>query len=140
MAKYRAAPTMRSVDSAVVTIASCTCTTAAPFRVSPKQNISCIADKSVSRTVSVTHLYAVRDVTLELHQLSVAIGQSAIAATTIHNSLERRLEAGRPIERVASVASFFLSRIDVLSTACSDNGSCRTSRLGIPIRAGFSGR
>lgn len=29
-------------------------------------------------------------------------------------ALERRLEAGRPIDRIASVASFFLSRIDVL--------------------------
>jgi thioredoxin reductase (NADPH) len=37
---------------------------------------------------SVTHLYAVGDVTLELHQLSVAVGQAAIAATDIHNCLE----------------------------------------------------
>jgi transketolase len=29
-------------------------------------------------------------------------------------ALERRLEAGQPVERIASVASFFLSRIDVL--------------------------
>jgi len=36
---------------------------------------------------SIQHLYAVGDVTLELDQLSVAIGQAAIAATDVHNSL-----------------------------------------------------
>jgi thioredoxin reductase (NADPH) len=36
---------------------------------------------------SIQDLYAVGDVTLELHQLSVAIGQAAIAATDVHNSL-----------------------------------------------------
>jgi thioredoxin reductase (NADPH) len=36
---------------------------------------------------SIEHLYAVGDVTLELDQLSVAIGQAAIAATDVHNSL-----------------------------------------------------
>jgi thioredoxin reductase (NADPH) len=38
---------------------------------------------------SVSGLYAIGDVTLELHQISVATGQAAIAATDIHNSLER---------------------------------------------------
>lgn len=38
---------------------------------------------------SVPHLYAAGDVTTELHQISVAVGQAAIAATDIHNSLER---------------------------------------------------
>jgi thioredoxin reductase (NADPH) len=38
---------------------------------------------------SVPGLYAIGDVTLELHQISVATGQAAIAATDIHNSLER---------------------------------------------------
>ena len=36
---------------------------------------------------SVPGLYAAGDVTLELHQISVATGQAAIAATDIHNSL-----------------------------------------------------
>jgi thioredoxin reductase (NADPH) len=36
---------------------------------------------------SVTGLYAAGDVTVELHQISVATGQAAIAATHIHNSL-----------------------------------------------------
>lgn len=38
---------------------------------------------------SVPHLYAAGDVTTELHQISVAVGQAAIAATDIHNGLER---------------------------------------------------
>jgi thioredoxin reductase (NADPH) len=38
-------------------------------------------------STSVPGLYAVGDVTLELHQISVATGQAAIAATDIHNSL-----------------------------------------------------
>jgi thioredoxin reductase (NADPH) len=36
---------------------------------------------------SVTNLYAIGDVTVELHQISVATGQAAIAATHIHNHL-----------------------------------------------------
>jgi thioredoxin reductase (NADPH) len=36
---------------------------------------------------SIPGLYAAGDVTLELHQISVATGQAAIAATDIHNSL-----------------------------------------------------
>jgi thioredoxin reductase (NADPH) len=36
---------------------------------------------------SVQHLYAVGDVTLELHQLAVSFGQAAIAATDINNRL-----------------------------------------------------
>lgn len=36
---------------------------------------------------SVPHLYAAGDVTIELHQISVATGQAAIAATDMHNSL-----------------------------------------------------
>ena len=36
---------------------------------------------------SVPDLYAAGDVTLKLHQLAVCIGQAAIAATDIHNSL-----------------------------------------------------
>jgi transketolase len=38
----------------------------------------------------------------------------AVAEAYLH-ALERRLKAGRPIDRIASVASFFLSRIDVLA-------------------------
>ncbi len=36
-------------------------------------------------------LYAVGDVTMELHQISVATGQAAIAAMDVHNSLPRNL-------------------------------------------------
>jgi thioredoxin reductase (NADPH) len=36
---------------------------------------------------SVPHLYAAGDVTVELHQISVATGQATIAATHIHNQL-----------------------------------------------------
>jgi thioredoxin reductase (NADPH) len=36
---------------------------------------------------SVPHLYAAGDVTIELHQISVAAAQAAIAATDMHNSL-----------------------------------------------------
>ena len=48
--------------------------------------VGCLLVDDRQRT-SVTHLYAVGDVTLELHQLSVAIGQAAIAATDVHNCL-----------------------------------------------------
>lgn len=36
-------------------------------------------------------LYAIGDVTMELHQISVATGQAAIAAMDVHNSLPRNL-------------------------------------------------
>ncbi len=38
---------------------------------------------------SAAGVYAAGDVTLDLHQISVATGQAAVAATDIHNSLER---------------------------------------------------
>jgi thioredoxin reductase (NADPH) len=38
---------------------------------------------------SIAGLYAIGDITAELHQLSVAAGQAAIAATEIHNRLPR---------------------------------------------------
>jgi thioredoxin reductase (NADPH) len=40
---------------------------------------------------SVPGLYAAGDVVSDLHQLSVAVGHAAIAATAIHNELERNL-------------------------------------------------
>jgi thioredoxin reductase (NADPH) len=40
---------------------------------------------------SVQGLYAAGDVVTDLHQISVAAGHAAIAATAIHNSLERKL-------------------------------------------------
>jgi thioredoxin reductase (NADPH) len=40
---------------------------------------------------SVAGLYAIGDVTTELHQISVATGQAAIAATDVHNSLPKNL-------------------------------------------------
>jgi thioredoxin reductase (NADPH) len=46
----------------------------------------CLIVDEKQRT-SVQHLYAAGDVTLELHQLAVAFGQAAIAATDIHNNL-----------------------------------------------------
>ncbi|TMJ02193.1 MAG: NAD(P)/FAD-dependent oxidoreductase [Alphaproteobacteria bacterium] len=42
---------------------------------------------------SVAGLYAAGDVVTDLHQISVATGHAAIAATAIHNSLERNLRA-----------------------------------------------
>lgn len=41
----------------------------------------------VSQQTSVQNLYAAGDVVSDLHQLSVAVGHAAIAATSIHNSL-----------------------------------------------------
>jgi thioredoxin reductase (NADPH) len=38
---------------------------------------------------SVEGLYAAGDVVTDLHQLSVATGHAAVAATAIHNSLPR---------------------------------------------------
>ena len=38
---------------------------------------------------SVPGLYAIGDITTELHQLSVSVGQAAVAATHIHNHLPR---------------------------------------------------
>jgi thioredoxin reductase (NADPH) len=46
----------------------------------------CLIVDDKQRT-SVQGLYAVGDVTLELHQLAVSLGQAAIAATDVHNNL-----------------------------------------------------
>jgi thioredoxin reductase (NADPH) len=46
----------------------------------------CLTVDHQQRT-SVPNLYAIGDVTLELHQLSVAVGHAAIAATDIHRAL-----------------------------------------------------
>jgi thioredoxin reductase (NADPH) len=46
----------------------------------------CLIGDDKQRT-SVPDLYAAGDVTLELHQLAVSLGQAAIAATDIPNSL-----------------------------------------------------
>jgi thioredoxin reductase (NADPH) len=46
----------------------------------------CLIVDDKQRT-SVQGLYAVGDVTLELHQLAVSFGQAAIAATEVHNNL-----------------------------------------------------
>jgi thioredoxin reductase (NADPH) len=51
-------------------------------------NNACLFVDGELRT-SVSGLYAAGDITLELHQISVATGQAAIAATDIHNSLPR---------------------------------------------------
>jgi thioredoxin reductase (NADPH) len=40
---------------------------------------------------SVQGIYAAGDVVSDLHQISVGIGHAAIAATKIHNELERNL-------------------------------------------------
>jgi thioredoxin reductase (NADPH) len=40
---------------------------------------------------SVKGLYAAGDVVSDLHQISVGLGHAAIAATKIHNELERNL-------------------------------------------------
>lgn len=45
------------------------------------------------RQTSVPGLYAAGDVVTDLHQISVATGHAAIAATAIHNSLERNFRA-----------------------------------------------
>jgi thioredoxin reductase (NADPH) len=45
----------------------------------------------VSQQTSVQNLYAAGDVVSDLHQLSVAVGHAAIAATSIHNSLSPNL-------------------------------------------------
>jgi thioredoxin reductase (NADPH) len=46
----------------------------------------CLIVDDKQRT-SVQNLYAVGDVTLELHQLAVSFGHAAIAATDVHNNL-----------------------------------------------------
>jgi transaldolase len=46
--------------------------------------------------------------------LLFAVESYQAVAEAYLRALERRLEAGRPIDNIASVASFFLSRIDVL--------------------------
>ena len=50
--------------------------------------MGCLIVDDKQRT-SVAHLYGVGDVTLKLHQLSVAVRQAAIAATDVHNCLPR---------------------------------------------------
>ncbi len=44
-----------------------------------------------AQQTSINGLYAAGDVVSDLHQISVAIGHAAIAATKIHNELERNL-------------------------------------------------
>jgi thioredoxin reductase (NADPH) len=44
-----------------------------------------------AQLTSVSGLYAAGDVVSDLHQISVAVGHAAIAATKIHNELERNL-------------------------------------------------
>ncbi len=51
-------------------------------------DVGCLIVDDKQRT-TVPELYAIGDVTLDLHQLSVATGQAAIAATDIHNALPR---------------------------------------------------
>jgi thioredoxin reductase (NADPH) len=48
--------------------------------------MGCLFVDDHART-KVPYLYAIGDVTLELDQISVAVGQAAIAASHIHNSL-----------------------------------------------------
>jgi thioredoxin reductase (NADPH) len=43
------------------------------------------------QSTSVPGLYAAGDIVSDLHQLSVALGHAAIAATAIHNALDRNL-------------------------------------------------
>jgi thioredoxin reductase (NADPH) len=50
-------------------------------------NGSILADQV--QLTSIPGLYAIGDITTELHQLSVATGQAATAATHIHNQLPR---------------------------------------------------
>lgn len=50
----------------------------------------CLFTDDHQRT-TVKDLYAIGDITMELHQLSVAAGQAAVAATDVHNSLPRNL-------------------------------------------------
>ena len=57
-----------------------------------------------------------------------AYEQVALAYLT---GLERRLAAGDPVDRVASVASFFVSRIDTVVDALLPDGSPLQGRVGI---------
>jgi thioredoxin reductase (NADPH) len=52
---------------------------------------------------SVPGLYAVGDVVAGLTQIGVAMGQAAIAASTINSSLERRLRSGSGDQRTDPV-------------------------------------
>jgi thioredoxin reductase (NADPH) len=47
----------------------------------------CLLADDRQRT-TIPNLYAIGDVTTELHQLSVASGHAAVAATDIHNELD----------------------------------------------------
>lgn len=51
-------------------------------------DIGCLLTNGEQLT-NVPGLYAIGDITTELHQLSVSVGQAAIAATDIHNHLPR---------------------------------------------------
>lgn len=54
----------------------------------PSDDVGCLRVDDKQRT-SVEGLYAAGDVVTDLHQISVATGHAAIAATRIHNSLPR---------------------------------------------------
>src|SRR6266511_729185 len=62
--------------------------------------------------------------------------------------LERRLQAGRPVDRVASVASFFVSRVDTVVDLMLREGSALRGRVAVAnarmayqrFRRIFSGR
>ena len=49
-------------------------------------DVGCVVDDDKQRT-TVANIYAAGDVVSDLHQLSVAAGHAAIAATAIHKSL-----------------------------------------------------
>lgn len=66
--------------------------------------------------INVTLLFAIQDYE--------AVAHAYIAA------LERRIADGKPVHNVASVASFFLSRIDVLGGACKTRGAGAAPALG----------
>lgn len=53
-------------------------------------DVGCVAVDDKQRT-TVQHIYAAGDVVSDLHQLSVAAGHAAIAATAIHNSLPNNM-------------------------------------------------
>jgi transaldolase len=62
--------------------------------------------------------------------LLFAVESYQAVADAYLRALERRLEAGRPIDNIASVASFFLSRIDVLvDTLLGDGASANAASL-----------
>ena len=53
-------------------------------------NVGCLKVDDHQQT-SIKRLYAAGDVVTDLHQLSVAIGHAAVAATAIHNRLPSNL-------------------------------------------------